>query len=413
MGRPSAAPPLGADLRGAARDQVIALIDLAVLLATSAKGVAPRVEQLNAIGADAPDRRLDPAAVVTDEIISRLGWAWEHGWQPLDLVHAARRQSSKQVVSWIALAVLAEADTSAAVRRAPQAWADQITALLDRHGRGVDLAVLLPTSGRASVEQWYAALAALRLLRILPASQLLLPPPSTWGRGSAPPVVRERPDEQRAKMLTKVRALLAKAESTDFAAEADALTAKAQDLMARHSIDEALLTAHDEQSFDVGGVRVLIEQPYALDKATLLHVVAEANRVRAIWNEFASCVTLIGTPTDVSQVDMLFTSTLVQATRAMTQADLSTAAFRRSFLHSFAVRIGERLTASAEEAVASYGHALVPVLERQGEAIDEEVERLFPHLTSRSRRRTFDARGWNAGRQAADAATLPAGEVGT
>jgi hypothetical protein len=40
-----------------------------------------------------------------------------------------------------------------------------------------------------------------------------------------------------------VRALLAKAESTTYPEEADALTAKAQELMARHSIDRAMLDA--------------------------------------------------------------------------------------------------------------------------------------------------------------------------
>ena len=44
-----------------------------------------------------------------------------------------------------------------------------------------------------------------------------------------------------AGVLAKVRALLAKAESTTFEAEAEALTAKAHQLMVRHTIDEALV----------------------------------------------------------------------------------------------------------------------------------------------------------------------------
>ena len=200
-------------------------------------------------------------------------------------------------------------------------------------------------------------------------------------------------------------------------AEADAFTAKAQDLMTRHSIDEALVTAEAGESFDVSGSKVLIHHPYGLEKASLLHVVAGANRVKAIWNEFASFVTLVGVPTDLAQVEMLFTSTLVQATRAMTQAgehsfgqDRSSS-FRKAFLSAYAVRIGERLDETTEQTTASYGSALVPVLQRQTEAVAEEFERLFPHVTSGSGRRRFDARGWDAGRRAADAAVLPAGEV--
>ena len=49
-------------------------------------------------------------------------------------------------------------------------------------------------------------------------------------------------------VLDKVRALLAKAESTTFDAEAEAFTAKAQELMARHRIDRAVFEARSTVS---------------------------------------------------------------------------------------------------------------------------------------------------------------------
>jgi hypothetical protein len=396
---------------------IIALIDTAARYAVAApRAAGPRIAELNQIGAVAPSPHYDPAALVVDEVLSRIGQAWEHGWQPLDLVHAVRRRTSASTGRWLARAVLVESERSHARRRAPQPWVDQLDALASGRRAPGDAEGLLPTRGRAGADDWLVALVAVDFLHTLPPTQRLVPPPSRWdqARASTPRPAQHASrigGEQRAKMLSKVRSLLAKAESTEFAAEAEALTAKAQDLMTRYAIDEALLAADAGESVDVDGVRVLIDQPYALEKATLLHVVAEANRVRAVWNEFASCVTLVGLAVDIGQVDLLFTSTLVQATRAMTQADLSGAAFRRAFLHAFAVRIGERLTTSTEEAVASYGSALVPVLARQQQAIAEEVDRLFPHLTSGSGSRRLDARGWAAGTRAADAAVLPAGAV--
>lgn len=395
---------------------IIALIDRAARYAVDApRSIGPHLELLNELGAMAPSPSFDPAALVVDEVLSRIAAAFEHGWQPLDLVHATRRQTTKQAATWLSRAVLVEADRTQAVVRAPQEWSGQLDALSSRHGHAGGQDGLLPGRGRASTEQWIAALVVVDFLHRIPRLENLLPPPSRWGaEAPRPPVAGTSAPlgGDRAKTLTKIRALLAKAESTDFAAEAEAFTAKAQDLMTRYSIDETLLAAGTGASFDVRGLRVLIDQPYAMEKATLLHVVAEANRVRAIWNDFASYVTLVGLPTDVEQVDMLFTSTLVQATRAMTQADLSSAPFRRAFLQAFALRISERLTASTEEAVASYGSSLVPVLERQAEAITEEFERLFPHVTAGSRRRRqFDMRGWEAGTRAADAAVLPAGVV--
>jgi hypothetical protein len=399
-------------------DQVEALIDVARRFAAAApQSIGPRIAQLNALGAAAHGRAGDPAVLVVREVLSIVATAWERGWQPLDLVHATGRRGSKAAARWLTGAILVEAAAAAALTRAPQPWADQLRTLQERDGLRRHADDLLPPGGRATEEQWIGALVALDVLRILPPSQVLMPPPSRWGRSRpAPAAASSRPvapqhGEQRAKMLSKVRSLLAKAESTEFAAEAEAFTAKAQDLMTRHAIDEALLTADAGELFDVHGMRVLIDQPYAMEKATLLHAVADANRVTAVWNEFASCVTLVGLATDVEQVDMLFTSTLVQATRSMTQAALSGAAYRRAFLHAFATRIGQRLTTSSSEAVASYGSELVPVLERQEQAIAEEVDRLFPHLTSGSRRRRFDARGWEAGTRAADAAVLPAGAV--
>lgn len=397
---------------------IIALIDRAARFAVDApRSIGPHLEVLAELGMMAPSPAFDPAALVADEVLSRIAAAFEHGWQPLDLVHAARRQTTKNASIWLTRAVQVEAEKSRALVRAPEQWSDQVRTLSSRHRHVGGVDALLPPRGRATTEQWIVALVVLDFLHGLPRLELLMTPPSRWGT-QAPP--RSAPGTSapqgqsgdRAKTLTKIRALLAKAESTDFAAEAEAFTAKAQDLMTRYSIDETLLAADAGSSFDVRGRRVLIDQPYALEKASLLHAVAEANRVRAIWNSYASYVTLVGLPTDIEQVDMLFTSTLVQATRAMTQADLSNAPFRRAFLQAFAVRISERLTTSTEQAVASYGSSLVPVLERQAEAITEEFERLFPHVTAGSRRRRqFDLRGWEAGTRAADAAVLPAGVV--
>jgi hypothetical protein len=66
--------------------------------------------------------------------------------------------------------------------------------------------------------------------------------------------------------------------------------------------------------------------------------------------------TVVGVPLDIDQVEMLFTSLLIQATRAMTEAGADqpgsferSATFGRSFLAAYAVRIGERLTPRRHE----------------------------------------------------------------
>ena len=65
------------------------------------------------------------------------------------------------------------------------------------------------------------------------------------------------------RILERVRALLAKAESTTYPDEAETFTAGAQALMVRHRIAAAMVEARGERRRDApSAVRVGIEAPY-------------------------------------------------------------------------------------------------------------------------------------------------------
>jgi hypothetical protein len=84
-------------------------------------------------------------------------------------------------------------------------------------------------------------------------------------------------------MFDKVRKLLAKAESPACPpAEAEALTAKATELIAKYGIDSALLVADHPEADRVQDRAVRIHPPYASEKARLLQVVAKGMRCRAV-----------------------------------------------------------------------------------------------------------------------------------
>jgi hypothetical protein len=111
-------------------------------------------------------------------------------------------------------------------------------------------------------------------------------------------------------MLTRVRALLAKAESTEFEAEVETFTAAAQSLMARHSIDVAMLAAESggrPGTEGPQGRRLSIDAPYEVPKLMLLNVVASANRCRSIWNKKLGFATVLGFTPDLHAVEVLFT----------------------------------------------------------------------------------------------------------
>ena len=201
--------------------------------------------------------------------------------------------------------------------------------------------------------------------------------------------------------------------------------------MAKYSIDHALLAAESGREQTPGGRRIAVDNPYEAPKATLLQTVAQANRCRVVWSKEIGLVTVIGFPADLDAVELLFTSLLVQANTAMLRAGgkqdaygrSRTRAFRTSFLVSYAIRIGERLSAAAghaeQEAVAEQQRAapdaaggsgggtdLVPFLAARHQAVDDAVDGMFGATLTRSRAVRPPTR--RAGRPAAPPPTWPA-----
>ena len=265
-----------------------------------------------------------------------------------------------------------------------------------------------------------ATLQVMGFIVLLPRVPVVLDPPSDWARLAAAPG-RRTADAGTidARVVDRIRALLAKAEGTEFPAEAEAFTSKAQELMSRHAIDTAMLTNDrpHELGSEVRSRRIHIDNPYAREKAQLLGAVAMSNEGRVVWDEQFGWATLVGFPVDLDLIELLFTSLLIQLTRAVGDAGRNggrskSPSFRRAFVLSYAIRIGERLAEAQhharDEAQQQYGTALVPVLAARSDAVDQITEQIFPRLRE-SRVRQVDAQGWRAGRLAADIATLHAG----
>lgn len=219
------------------------------------------------------------------------------------------------------------------------------------------------------------------------------------------------------KVLARVRALIAKAESTEFPEEAEVLTAKAQQLMARHAIDAALLEAGTGTAGVPSSRRVAVAVPYQAAKVRLLSAVARANRGRVVWDAGTGQAHVFGFAGDLDAVEVLFTSLLLQATRAAAahgpvrdaRGRSRTRSFRGSFLHGFAQRIGERLEEAVREEVAATaeggGSALVPLLEGRERAVEDAVAAEYPRLR-RLRASVTNGAGWRAGQVAGAAAAL-------
>jgi len=336
---------------------------------------------------------------------------WEGGWQPADLTHVVRRKVSQRAARLVAAVITDEATADGVAGRAPRAWTEQLTEI------GGDVRTVADwwrDEGIAANAAWRDVLRVTGVLRELPRLEQLLPPPSGWAAARLADALPETGDP---RALSRIRGLLAKAESTDFEAEAQALTAKAQELMARHAIDVAMLAPARPAgpASDVAARRLHLDDPHAEAKAAIVQAVGSANGVRVVLMPAFGIATLVGLPGDLDAVELLVTSLLLQAGRALGDAAQvagargRSTAFRRGFLYSYAQRIDERLTeardAARAEATVTYGTALAPVLADREAAVDRAMEELFPSVRRRSGR-TVDAAGWHAGRQAADSADL-------
>ena len=117
-------------------------------------------------------------------------------------------------------------------------------------------------------------------------------------------------------LLDRVRKLLVKAEATGVTAEeAQALTAKAAELMAKYGIDRALLAAERPET-DRPADRVIdIGNPWARVQAHLLCGLAAALRCQCVILPHTGPGTRIhmfGYTSDIERADVLYTSLLVQ-----------------------------------------------------------------------------------------------------
>jgi Protein of unknown function (DUF2786) len=421
---------------------------------------ASPADELVAALARGPSHPQGPALVdraLGRAIVDSVTAAWSRGWQPADLHRLVQRTYGRDHGRLSAVALGCEAgryaDASLPVRWRHQLeavgaepppdgddrWAVPVAADdRDRWGGGVPSIDDRADAVRVAVE-------TLALIRGLPPLPKLGPhpgdattrrvrgDPSGWagsagsrdsGRFPGSGVSGASGGGVDPRILHRVTALLAKAESTTYPDEAEALTAKAQELMTRHAIDVAAVEAERGGGSHTSGRRIGIDDPYARARVTLLSEVARANRCRAVWSRGLGFATVFGDEGDLDAVEVLYTSLLVQATRAMVVArrpgpgvsgraapsGAATRSFRQSFLLAYAHRIGDRLrqvadATAAEAAAGPGGGGLLPVLARRADAAEAAAAAAFPNLKTFSATGR-DADGWLAGRQAADRADL-------
>jgi len=234
------------------------------------------------------------------------------------------------------------------------------------------------------------------------------------------------------KLLERVRKLLNKAEAegcTDQ--EAQALTAKAAELMAKYGIDQALLTATKPEADKPVDKKFTIPAPYATVNSTLLYNIAKAMGCSGVRlaGRTANGVTLhlFGFGSDIERAELLYTSLLLQMANGLAHLEIPAVyqrdyagrsrvkSYKRSWMLGFVGAVVIRVQAAergarqaAERDTGRPGTALV--LADRSVQVQSAFKAAYPSV--RTQQSSSGGRGFNAGYASGKAANLGGTSVG-
>jgi hypothetical protein len=223
-----------------------------------------------------------------------------------------------------------------------------------------------------------------------------------------------------------VRKLLAKAEAEGVTPhEAEALTAKAAELMARYGIDRALLAATAPETDKPDDRIIDVDNPWAQVKSHLLTGLTAAMRCQSVLlprRDPGSRVHVFGYTSDLERAEILYTSLLVQMTRALTAAAVpaharSPRAWRRSWLLGFTSAVVTRVQAAEDRAAADSqsqrpdgAPSTALVLADRSVTVGLRLQEAYPR--TRTTTITYSGNGYQAGYRKGQQADIGGAKLG-
>jgi Protein of unknown function (DUF2786) len=241
---------------------------------------------------------------------------------------------------------------------------------------------------------------------------------------------------EQSDILRRVRLLMDKAESTPFEEERNACIQKAQALMLRHAIDEAMIRHDPRAEREVPIVKHIPYtegKGYHQAKVDLLAAVARNNRCKVVFytkSQSSSNKTryadIIGFADDVAWVEMMYTSLWLQLMDAGIKAHARLepewdwrkddyvlphrktfiAAFAEGFIAEVSTRMWQANKQTMAEAEAQTTGSELALIDRKAQ-VDNFYDGLYPNLKNmgRSRNKGNEA-GYSSGREAGRRANI-------
>jgi len=263
-------------------------------------------------------------------------------------------------------------------------------------------------------------------------------------------------DAARDKMLEKVRALMDKAEATNFAEEAELFMNKAQELLTRYALDEAMLDLVDKTRLNRDKIVTIIMRvgdPHAKARLQLLSAIGKSNDVKIVFGGYGkwahldaeemkvdsvlfadekdkkrtkngAIAYLTGFSRDIDATVLLFTSLMIQSTREFAKVEVPSYenkyTYYRHFILAFSSAVRTRLIKAKREAVKvaeadaqEKNETLLPVLVEREKQVQQEYERRWAGRLGKTRATHVDyGRGGHAGYAAGNRADVGNVRVG-
>jgi Protein of unknown function (DUF2786) len=222
------------------------------------------------------------------------------------------------------------------------------------------------------------------------------------------------PDPSLApSLISRVRKLLAMAEGTSNANEADAFSRKAAELIAAHRIDPERL--RESVNDELGVLQLHLGRgAYVRGRLALLQAVGEAHGCRTVFeiHDRGTVAFVAGFRPDLDTVELLYHSLHTQASSRMAAERRATPAatqqWRRSFMFGYADQIKRMLRTTADEAAQNVhpSSAALPALRARSKRVDEYSRQQFGRVVAARRPKAATPTGWVAGQQAASRADI-------
>jgi hypothetical protein len=220
-----------------------------------------------------------------------------------------------------------------------------------------------------------------------------------------------------SKIKDKVRALLTKAERTEYSAEAEAFNAKAAELIAKHALDELELRSMKPNQFpdEIESRRYVVQAPYSIDRLRLIVNVAlalgciayyipqarDGSKTATKSKDHDTYAYIVGFKEDIDMVELMLESlNRHQYFTSMGKKKV----WNASFIRGYAARISSRLRTSYNETMSEATGSVAIVLQNKKERLQRKAESLG--LVTKPSTRQTDRNAYSSGMSAADRATI-------